>query len=438
MQHYDPLQAPDPKEWLALDEAERIALAEDYHRRAGIRLPKVQVHAAIHATVETQAALADETPVRRTLDRLMSEGLDRHDAIHAIGSVLMDLVYDVTNDPDEHADPNAHYFAAVEELTAEDWLRPDGEVTEDEAEHMRILDGLAGTEDGFPAEAIRAARAQRASITPAFIELIETYLAGSAEPFVQSALFFVFHLLGEWREKSAYRPLARLLRQPADEIEGILGDAITETGSRVMAAVFDGDPQPLYDVILDPQADEFVRSAMCEALAILALRDELSRAEVAGFLRRCDSELEPKIECFAWNGWQGAVAMLGLVELEPLVKQAFERGSIEPGWLSFEDFKEDLQAAIEGSDRQRWQRDKRFTLFGDTIEELSSWAAFREKEQDREPHSDGTNLWSLFKPAVNPYKNVGRNDPCPCGSGKKFKKCCLESARDGGDLRRAS
>ena len=26
-------------------------------------------------------------------------------------------------------------------------------------------------------------------------------------------------------------------------------------------------------------------------------------------------------------------------------------------------------------------------------------------------------------PAVNPYVGVGRNDPCPCGSGKKFKKC---------------
>ena len=23
-------------------------------------------------------------------------------------------------------------------------------------------------------------------------------------------------------------------------------------------------------------------------------------------------------------------------------------------------------------------------------------------------------------------KKVGRNDPCPCGSGKKFKKCCLD------------
>jgi preprotein translocase subunit SecA len=25
--------------------------------------------------------------------------------------------------------------------------------------------------------------------------------------------------------------------------------------------------------------------------------------------------------------------------------------------------------------------------------------------------------------APNPYTGVGRNDPCPCGSGKKFKKC---------------
>jgi hypothetical protein len=26
-------------------------------------------------------------------------------------------------------------------------------------------------------------------------------------------------------------------------------------------------------------------------------------------------------------------------------------------------------------------------------------------------------------------QKVGRNDPCPCGSGKKFKKCCEEKVR---------
>jgi hypothetical protein len=33
MQRYDPLKAPDPEEWLALNEQERIELARDYHRR---------------------------------------------------------------------------------------------------------------------------------------------------------------------------------------------------------------------------------------------------------------------------------------------------------------------------------------------------------------------------------------------------------------------
>jgi hypothetical protein len=29
------------------------------------------------------------------------------------------------------------------------------------------------------------------------------------------------------------------------------------------------------------------------------------------------------------------------------------------------------------------------------------------------------------KPIVRPGSKLGRNDPCPCGSGKKYKKCCM-------------
>ncbi|HEY2184746.1 MAG TPA: SEC-C metal-binding domain-containing protein [Xanthobacteraceae bacterium] len=32
--------------------------------------------------------------------------------------------------------------------------------------------------------------------------------------------------------------------------------------------------------------------------------------------------------------------------------------------------------------------------------------------------------------AFNPYKGIGRNDPCPCGSGRKFRKCCLPGRAD--------
>jgi hypothetical protein len=125
MDRYDPLQAPDPTWWLALDEQERIGLVEDYHRRARVRLPDLKAHAVAHAMVENQIALGDEFPVRRALLRLMAEGLDRHDAVHAIGFVLVgnvhDLMQSATSDPDPGVDPRERYYAELAQLTAKSW-----------------------------------------------------------------------------------------------------------------------------------------------------------------------------------------------------------------------------------------------------------------------------------------------------------------------------
>jgi uncharacterized protein YecA (UPF0149 family) len=33
------------------------------------------------------------------------------------------------------------------------------------------------------------------------------------------------------------------------------------------------------------------------------------------------------------------------------------------------------------------------------------------------------------RPVVRDTKKIGRNDPCPCGSGKKYKNCCLASGK---------
>ena len=32
----------------------------------------------------------------------------------------------------------------------------------------------------------------------------------------------------------------------------------------------------------------------------------------------------------------------------------------------------------------------------------------------------------IHTPKVREFKKIGRNDPCPCGSGKKFKNCCID------------
>ncbi len=292
----------------------------------------------------------------------------------------------------------------------------------------QILDQL-GYREGLPVDAIRAADANRAMMVPIFLRAIDQVAAASLS--MQGALFIAFHLLGQWREKSAYRPLAAFLHRPAQDVERILGDATTQTSHRVMASVFDGDPNPLYEIILDPAADQFIRARMFAALVIVTLRGELPREETVRFLRSCYPGLQPQGECFVWEGWQEAIAALGMSELKPLVRQAFERGFIRPSWLNFRDFEGDLQRAIDGELQPR-QRSDEYQLFGDTIEELSGWAAFApEDEKTRIPTGVWDRLASESLPAVNRFRGVGRNDPCPCGSGKKFKKCCLGSAQLG-------
>jgi hypothetical protein len=125
MKRYDPLKAPDPQEWLSLDEGERIQLVEAYHRRARIELPDVTVHAVAHAIIENQLALGEEVPVR-TFRRVIKEGLDRHEAIHALAMVMMEFIYDLQHDDPrtqaaEGEDISAPYYKALETLTAEGW-----------------------------------------------------------------------------------------------------------------------------------------------------------------------------------------------------------------------------------------------------------------------------------------------------------------------------
>ena len=288
--------------------------------------------------------------------------------------------------------------------------------------------------DGLPREALKAASAQRGEMVPLFLEEIETYLA--LEPAARAKptpLFFIFHLLGEWREKAAYRPLARLLRLPGHEVDTIFGDGITTTGHRVMAAVFDGDPEPLYDIILDPNAEDFIRAGMCEALAMVTVRGELDRAVVGRFLRDAFINLQPQRQNFVWVGWQSAIAMLGMSDLKILVKKAFDRGFIDSHVLGFDHFEQDLRRGIEHPGEPWRPDDHEYTLFGDTIEELSGWYCFTERyseDQERWRRQAEANR-ARSQRLENPFKGIGRNDPCPCGSRKKFKKCCLATLRVG-------
>ena len=118
---YDPDVAPSAADWLALDEDERMALVTSYHRRLKIKLPNIELHAVIHVVVENQLAMGERVVIA-TLARLQAEGLDRHDALHAIGSVLSGYIYDLMREESDAKDVTyARYLEGLEAMSADAW-----------------------------------------------------------------------------------------------------------------------------------------------------------------------------------------------------------------------------------------------------------------------------------------------------------------------------
>ncbi len=120
MREYDPSATLNPEKWDLLDEDEKMALVQQYHEESDSDLPDLALHSLVHTIVENQIALGDEIPVAATLARLEREGLDRHDAIHAIASILVNYLHEILSGSDAKSG-HEQYYEAVTALTAESW-----------------------------------------------------------------------------------------------------------------------------------------------------------------------------------------------------------------------------------------------------------------------------------------------------------------------------
>ena len=288
-----------------------------------------------------------------------------------------------------------------------------------------------------PREAIAEAEVRREEMIPAFVAEIERFLSvrkPNVADLAYSPLIVIVHLLGEWRATAAYRSVCRLLHRDSDVIDGLFGDSAVNL-SAICTALFDGDRAPMEAVILDPRADQYSRHSCFEAVVQLAVRGGTDRPAVEAFVRSSYRRLEPRHDNMVWVGWIGAVAALALSDLAPLARKAITDEKVPYNFTDLKHYNCDLEYAVAHPQspwpRELAPRDVPSTL--DMLQEFADAAARNEAAQiERADHVPGSAPSSGLldaladeRPAFNPWRDVGRNDPCPCGSGRKYKKCCL-------------
>jgi hypothetical protein len=286
-------------------------------------------------------------------------------------------------------------------------------------------------EEDFPREALDWARDNWETAAPRLISKLRAFAAGGERTDAADAqIFYIVHLCGQMREPLAFEPLCRLIASDP-EIEIPLGDAISETLPGILINVFDGDVAPLTGAIESPEGDERARGSALSALGYLvrsksALDDDAMRA----FLRRLRREVKPRDIPIFWFSWAETAAALGYEDLKMELAVLTKDGLLDAKDFGLDDFDEVASLARNDPDGLAGFHREGVRPNDDAIAKIESWS--REDDEDlgfdddalEDEHPQGN---PFDGPYLNPFRDVGRNDPCPCGSGKKYKKCCLNA-----------
>ena len=263
---------------------------------------------------------------------------------------------------------------------------------------------------------------------PHFVALLTRYAAGADRTeSMESVVFFVVHLLAERRETRGFSALCRLLEDAAAS-ESVLGDAITTTLSGVLIGTYDGDAAALKRVVESATADQFVRGAALDAMSYLTRTGVIADQEMRRYLLHLRAEMRPRSPDFVWTAWACSIANLGYADFASEVERLMSRGFIPRTDIGMNGFNRRLQRTLDDPERLAGLKHDRIEPFTDAIGTFSKWYGFSEQYKSNQAARAARRERKVLLegPRVDPMRRVGRNDPCPCGSGKKHKKCCLQ------------
>lgn len=295
----------------------------------------------------------------------------------------------------------------------------------------------------LPVEALKAARQHWSELQPVIEELMLTFIEKEAltDP-EYHLLFFGICLIIDRKQFSSFDYLVNLTnKEDCDSpLELLLGDFIASELSTAYYILAQGKPEKLCHLINSERAGEIVKMSALTALFAQYHTKQIDREtlnlRIPAFIDNLVThdqsmalnELVNLLICHEFNQYHAQ--FVELVKTKVIDEDPLENQCIIDWDNNFIGYSEWDSGLISGD--------------YDILDALSHWDGFN-------PESDlsDAELMDIFGDLMNtpeelddidfgsyldsyeikePYiaeVKAGRNDPCPCGSGKKFKKCCL-------------
>jgi hypothetical protein len=349
-----------------------------------------------------------------------------------------------------------HYGLVESAVKEMEWwaLYRESDGEEDEESEFRelsveeMMEIFSYDDQVFPRHALRQAVEKKDEITPHLLKALER-AADDPEDVLEAeddSYIYAMFLLAQFREKRAYPLIIKLASHPPDLVDDLLGDIPTEDLANVLASVSMGDMGLIAKLAENREAEEFARAAAIRSWLALVVSGDRSREEAVAYYKGLfEGGLEDRNEV-VWSELVDAANDLYPEEVYGHIKKAYDDGLVDeyivdPEWV---DEQIDLGKDAVLADLPEWNH-----LVEDVTVEMGAWFENREHggewnededwyEEDQWDEDEEEDEWDAGRrrlSALNgnnsaptaPHRTpdkVGRNDPCPCGSGKKYERCC--------------
>ena len=246
--------------------------------------------------------------------------------------------------------------------------------------------------------------------------------------------FFIhaLSLLADLKDDSGLDVIFDILRQDENYIETWLSDYLNDDFYEIVYQLGSDKLDKLRSFVFEPNRYLYSRSMISEVLQQIALHEPERRAEVIDWFKSVTEEILEREddETIIDSEWI-AFLVSDLIDLQAmeLTAQITELFQHE---LVFEGITGNLNDCMteilqeSGIDRKKPKFDNTFDRYRYY---LDTWQYYKDATEDvsGSPKIDENTSYEEVEaiPSRVETPKVGRNDPCPCGSGKKYKKCCL-------------
>jgi Protein of unknown function (DUF1186)/SEC-C motif len=343
--------------------------------------------------------------------------------------------------------------SAIKEMEWWAWYSKseDEEDEEDDTRNLsveEIMEIFSYDDQAFPRHALRQAVEKKDEMTPHLLKALER-VADAPEDVLEAednSHIYAMFLLAKFREKRAYPLIIKLASHPQELVDALLGDIPMEDLANILASVSMGDTGLIAELAENSEAEEFARAAAIRSWLALVVSGDRSREDAMAYYKSLFEGGLKDINEVVWSELVDAANDLYPEEVYDHIKKAYDDGLVdeyivEPEWV---DEQIDLGKDAVLADLPEWNH-----LVEDVNVEMRAWFENRERgdewdededwyEEDEWDEDDEEDEWdagSRMLSALNgnnfapnaPYiapEKTERNDPCPCGSGKKYKKCC--------------